>query len=1166
MSPILIGILGLLVWIGITVGLAFLLALKGSMFWIFIGLLTLIGAIACGVYIWYARKKPGAQVSSGDAEIEALVKDVDSKLALSKNAQGAKISNLPLVFVLGDSGAAKTTSILHSGIEPELVTGHVYQDNNVVPTRFANIFLARQTLFLDAAGGFMNDPARWQKLARRFSPGQLKSVVASGGQAPRSALVCIDVEMFFRQGGADMAAMTARKLNERLVEISTQLGIRIPVYVLFTRMDRMQYFLEFVRNLSNEESLQVLGATLPMRAVNAAGIYSEEETRRLTEQYTLLTHSLADARLLVLPRENDATKLPAAYEFAREFNKLRRPLVQFLVELCKPSQLRTSPFLRGFYFSGVRPVLVDDSAGLQAARQQHQSALEQGGVGATRIFKMGPGGIMGQQNPAFTPQVGATKKVPQWTFLGRLFHNILLGDQEAQAASSASTKVSKARRALLAAAAVLLLAAAAAFTISFAGNRTLENDALDAARGIAGVNVTDANALPSQDSLEKLETLRQTLETLDGYKTAGAPYRLRWGLYSGNEMYPHVKELWCQKFNATLLGPTVGSMQRTLKSLPAAPQPTDDYGSYFSGLRTYLTVTVYPEKSTRETTSAALLNAWSAGRDVGGRAALAKKQFDYYGDFLRTSGGCPLPFDPDAATRGRRFLAQFSGVDSIYQSMLASANRAHKPVNFNRDIKGSEEVVINNKDVPGAFTREGFDTMSKYFGNPKDFFGGDKLVLCGDPSNARDTARTSCDSGGLTVDDKLIADLNARYAADYIRAWRGYVRNTSLVRYADVEDAAKKLDQLSNNDTPLMALFWLATRNTDVKNDKVKAAFQPLHEVVPPPATVQKYIYPEKNGTYIDSLARLQKALSDAAPTLKTDPNSANKPLDAAGEARMQVKSVARNFNPDPDGQVDQMSARILEDPILQVERFLRGMGKDELNSKGAGFCNNRFAVISRKFPFNPASKTDATLDDVSRIFRPGDGALWQFYEQDLKKYIKKDGAQFVGTGEGGINVNPAFLRFFAQAAKFSEMVFPGGAQQPQMRYTLTPVRSDVVLGTTLTIDGQTATFGAAGGGKQFTWPGNPAGVQGKVKVTGGSEFAVEDQEGLWAIYRFIHGADRVSSTGSGQLIEWVSRQGRSNQVMRIGDKELRYKFEVNVPVFTKEFYLALQCVPRVAQ
>ena len=78
--------------------------------------------------------------------------------------------------------------------------------------------------------------------------------------------------------------------------------------------------------------------------------------------------------------------MPAAYEFPREFRKLRTPLVQFLVELCRPSQLRpVSPFLRGFYFSGVRPVTVQETP-LEAAPTPQKTS--QPATSATGVFQI----------------------------------------------------------------------------------------------------------------------------------------------------------------------------------------------------------------------------------------------------------------------------------------------------------------------------------------------------------------------------------------------------------------------------------------------------------------------------------------------------------------------------------------------------------------------------------------------------------------------------------------------------------------------------------------------------------------------------------------------------------------------------------------------------------
>ena len=48
-----------------------------------------------------------------------------------------------------------------------------------------------------------------------------------------------------------------------------------------------------------------------------AGVYAEEETRRLVGAFDSLFYSLADKRLHFLPRESDPQKIPGAYEFPR---------------------------------------------------------------------------------------------------------------------------------------------------------------------------------------------------------------------------------------------------------------------------------------------------------------------------------------------------------------------------------------------------------------------------------------------------------------------------------------------------------------------------------------------------------------------------------------------------------------------------------------------------------------------------------------------------------------------------------------------------------------------------------------------------------------------------------------------------------------------------------
>jgi type VI secretion system protein ImpL len=194
--------------------------------------------------------------------------------------RGATLRNLPLIFVAGDPGSAKTTTILHSALDPELLAGQVYQESTIVPTRVANFWYTRQAVFVDGGGGLFSQPDLWRRLIRLVQPGRIAS---AGGkqQAPRAAIVCFDCENFLRPGAPEATLSAARRLGTRLLEISQLLGISFPIYVLFTKADRLgvrsdggSAFLDYVAGLSKDETSQVLGVTLPVRPAQASGVYA----------------------------------------------------------------------------------------------------------------------------------------------------------------------------------------------------------------------------------------------------------------------------------------------------------------------------------------------------------------------------------------------------------------------------------------------------------------------------------------------------------------------------------------------------------------------------------------------------------------------------------------------------------------------------------------------------------------------------------------------------------------------------------------------------------------------------------------------------------------------------------------------------------------------------
>jgi len=1100
------------------------------------------------VFLIQRKKKKAAQAAAfgepgaaeGGDEIAALVRDADARIAAAKIQPGARVATLPAYLIMGDTGATKTCVILHSGLDPELIAGQVYQGGNVASTRTANFWFSRRAVFVEAGGRLPGEPARWSKLVGRLAP--RTSVVGKGEQAPRAVVVCYDIENFTKPGAMDMASATAQTLRKRLGEISQSMGIQLPVYVLFTKADRLPFFTEFVRNLTNDESTQVLGVTLPMLEGRNQGVYGEEETARLTGNFERLFRSLADARPEFLSRETDPSKLPAAYEFPREFRKLRPIIVQFLVDLCRPSQLSVGPFLRGFYFTGVRPIIVNEAAPVAAAQPQQQGGYGQA-QGATGIFSIGAMAGAAQAPPP--PPAPTARKVPQWLFLSHLFNDILLADRAAMGASGASTKTSFWRRLLFAAAAALCFLLLVFFTISFFNNRSLEGKVREAAVGISSVESAGGGMAPVE-SLRKLENLRQAMETLVRYRREGAPLFYRWFLYVGNDLYPEARRVYFDRFKILLFGTTQTAILQNLRTLPVTPGP--EYTPTYNALKAYLITTSFHDKSAKEFLTPVLMSWWMGGASVETeRAQLARQQFDFYSDELRESDPYTSESDTQAIAHARGYLAQFAGAERVYAFMLSEAAKTNPPVDFHKQYPGSDQVVREPHVVLGAFSKSGWAFMKDAIAHADRYFNGEPWVLGDQSSGNIDRA-------------KLEQDLRSRYSSDFVNEWRTYIKSASVVRFAGLKDASDKLKTLAGNTSPLLELIALASRNTDVDDPLVKAMFQPPQAVVPPNTT--DVVIAPPNSNYMQALTALQTSIEQIASSPGIPSDAAAAPtLDNARQAINNTRQMEQAFRPDPDGQVDKKVGSLLEDPITYAQGLLRSLGPAELNQKGAGMCAQVSPVL-RKYPFNPRATDQATVADIAALYKPKEGAVWQFYESSLQKFITRSGSLFSANPSGGMNINPSFVSFLNRAAAFTDAAFPGGSGDPHFQYTVSPLSlSPDVDKVSLTIDGQTAVFSTGTPGKSFAWPGSGApSLQLKVQFKGGSQdFTISTYDGLWSVYRFIAEAEGHSGT------QVEKRPATGGQPMRGPSGQpvvIRLDFNPN----PMNFLSGLGCVAEVAK
>jgi type VI secretion system protein ImpL len=1126
------------------------LPLHGSDVWILRGVLALLGIIGAAVAYFFIYKVQKAKESSGEDDsqsggsddLDALVREAVRRLKHSTLGRGTNLGGLPLVFVLGDSGSTKTTVLLHSALDPELLAGQVYRENEVLPTSPANIWYTRQAIFVDPAGSMMGQAERWKRLVRLLQPGRFSAAIGKRAQAPRAAIVCFDCETFLQPGASETAVSAARRLSVRLQEVSQLLGISFPVYVLFTKVDRISFFTDFVRGMSKDEASEVLGATLPLRSLSA-GVYADEETKRLTKAFDEIFYSLAERRILLLPREHEGDKLPAIYEFPRELRKLRSLLVQFLVDLARPTQLGTNPFLRGFYFTGVRPVVVDDVVAARAVPVEAAEAEFDGG--ATQIFRRGGSGL---QAPPVAVRSGGSRRMPQWVFLTSLFNDVLVKDRVALATSGSSSRVNLLRRVGLGILVLLAISCLTGFAVSFLRNRALETRVHDAIADLRTLQ-TGTNQVASADDLKKLDNLRTELVDISDYQDNGAPLSLRWGLYVGNQIYPDAKRVYFQRFRQLLFAETQKRLTDNLEAVSgksAANAPNDAYEKTYNDLKAYL-ITTEPadhDKSTKEFLTPVLMTHWVADRDIDkDRKDLAAAQFDFYATELAKENPFSAGNSKLMIEQARAYLAQFGGIDRYYVQLLSKASEKNPDLSFNDQYKDSAGVIVSSHKVKGAFSRGGFLFVQDALKNPSLYMSGEEWVL-------GKTATQAIDLG--VVQQKL----TERYDEDFVSEWNTVLKTSSVSGYASNADADKKLEKLTGPTSPLLELLYFISHNTDVAPADAKTHFAPVQAVElpgPPDKAPDHYVLPP-NKDYVEALGKLQSdihalAQNPGAP----DPAQLTQAGSSADAASSAVTKIIASVPVDQQfGNQDQVR-RLLEEPIKNVEALLRRGPIDIANGSGRGFCSS-FSGVATKYPFDPNSLQDAPLDQLYAIFGPT-GDAWKKLNDDIKPFVLKVGSRFAPNAAATVKPSPSFIAFLNRVAALSDTLYPSGSTPPHFSYTLKQMPSNLE-GVEVKIGSE--KLAGEGAQKTFVWTGAPEDIQVMTK----SGDTLDSFSGPWAVFKFVARAHQLA----GGKLEWVN-ETNDKPIMLPNGKQKSYDYQLQVSGSANPFFdlQGMKCVSQVA-
>jgi len=1017
-----------------------------------------------------AEKTPEKADDGAGEEAAALRERMSTALALLKKARGTRgyLYEQPWYAIIGPPGAGKTTALLNSGLKfplaAEMGQGAVA---GVGGTRLCDWWFTENAVLIDTAGRYTTqdsnaavDRAGWDSfldLLRRTRPRQPLNGV----------IVAIALSDIADAPPAERAAHAAA-IRRRIKELETRLGIRIPVYALFTKADLIAGFTEFFDDLDRERRNQVWGVTFPLAKADAGPV------GQFPEELQLLVDSLNDRLFDRLQAEQSPERRVLIAGFPTQIATLEQPLQSFLTEAFGGSRLDPAPLLRGVYFtSGTQEgTPIDRLTGVMA-----------------RAF-----GLDQRRAAALRPQQGRSY------FLGRLVSRVILGE----AMLVSEPPAARARRIALRAASYavvgLLTLGAAGWLVAghSAGQREIADmsSAFAAYEAIAKETTFD----PVNDS-----DLPRLLPLLDAARNLGQTAGPSGGILAGFDLSQAAKlragadAVYRHALGYALLPRLVWRLEAQMRGYFTQP----DF--LYEATRVYLML------GGQGPLDAALVKEWMTydwQTQYSGAANLAVvAALQGHLDALLAQPLPPVSLDDALVAQARTTFSRVSLASRAYSRIKPSAAAQSLPPWKPSDVLGPAGMRVFTRasgkklsdGVPGFFTVDGFH----------------KVLLPALPAATREVASESWVMGQKVPGNldnaqqtELANSVVKLYLDDYAKAWDGLIQDLEIVPLRSLPQAAQDLYVLASPQSPLKDLLTAIARQVTLSEPPKPSTAEAAAEAAAKKAAAAAAPGATRSAAALSSILAGQPGAAPALPP-GHEIDERYKPLRdlVAASGGAPIDQVLKLLN-DLQQQLAKLNAAgvgapvapIGNDPSLALRaesqrqpqplgRWLASMAESSTALRGGGARQQVIAAyngsggpaalcplaVNGRFPFVPGSSLETPLDDFAKLFAPG-GLIDGFFNTQLRPYVDTTGKVWKPQSVDGVAapVSQADIAQFQRAAVIRDLFFAPGSTTIAVRFDIMPVDLDPGASqVSLEFDGTSVAY-AHGPSRstQITWPG----------------------------------------------------------------------------------------------
>lgn len=986
------------------------------------------------------------------------------------------VYELPWYILIGAPGAGKTTTIVNSGLDfpfsaqlgPKALRG-------AGGTRNCDWWFSSEAVLIDTAGRYTTQDS-YREADRAAWTGFLKLLVQHRPRQPiNGAILTLSVTDLL-QPNADKRRTLAREMRERIEELHQHLGIRFPIYVLVTKSDLLAGFAEFFADFDKDERAQVWGSTFALDAERDAPAM----VARLGNELTALEKTLNECLIERLRDERDRDRRSALFGFPQQWRVMRESLLEMVQATFVASPGAATPLLRGVYFTSAT---------------QEGSPMDRAIGGLARSL-----GLANRVLPSARPSGRSY-------FVTRLLREVIIGE----AGLAGTNRRWERRRSLMHAGVVAGTGLVTAATLAWAWHQYRDNLALLASTRAAVYALKPQAAAVQAAAATDLASMVPLLNSVAALQAqvapaaGGAPRRLAMGLDQSAPLAAVTQDVYHHLLRESLLPRIALRLEQRL----AAGQP-EQVQAIYEALRAYLML--FGGKNFDAASLRAFLNAdWEASLAPALGAGTRQALRQHLDQLLATGEvGAPALADAALVERSRALVASVPLAQRVY-IRLQQTEIGESASAFSFEFAGgpaASKLLTRASGLPMTSAVPALYSLALRQQGVRNRVQ-EVLRQFDDEAPWVMQAVAGTQAAATGADDaqrlRLVHEVEALYAADYLRAWSQMVGDLRLLPVKTLAASAEQAQILSRPDSPLLAILSAVLRELGVAQSP--AVGNPAAQGVRPArvagvdehfAALRAYVLGQPAGfepvhAALGRLATQLTAIDDAVLRKTALPA-----IDAIGEVAALASRV-----PEP---VRALLIQAADQSRALVFSALREPLGRQLASQVTPLCAR---AVEGRYPLVRSSTQEITREEFAQTFASG-GAIDAFFQRHLSDFVDTAGRQWAY--RAGLDAQPGHaadaLLPFQRAQAIRSAFFRDGGRTFGVRLEFKLVELDPGIGQFLIdVDGQTLRFARDSRAAQvLQWPG-PGGA-GRVSLQAPAPGAAPGAgfvfEGPWSLLRML--------------------------------------------------------------